>query len=601
MSVALEAQGLLSQLSEARQLLKEMGPEFSGFPHRLDELSRQAAEGRFRLAVLGQFKRGKSSLLNALLGEKLLPTGVLPLTALPTILRYGADRLLRVSLINGRSQERRGDPHAIAELLKRYVSEPENPANRLGVTRVEVEHPAPCLAKGVEILDTPGIGSTILHNTRMARDVVLGCDAALFILSPDPPITEVELEFLRTLKEALPKVIFVLAKADQLLDSERPELLAFLSDVIRTQGGYPDPGQILVVSAQQALQAHVSGDLALRERSGLDALENYLANFLVAEKQAVLQKALRRKAASLLAEALFTLDLHRKALNLPREDLERRRGRLEEGLAKIEQDRLFFRDRLAGDRERLLAKLDQESAQYGQVLQWRLAACAQETQKADPALSLAQLISKTRSRLGDEVERAMKEIGLDMRKAMTMHLLSLQDAQRRHIEQVIERVRKAAADLFEVPYLEAWAPEALETRREPNLISQRWVTSSFSEEAGLRLIRFLPARWRAKRFEEWLDNEIAYLVARNIEEVRRPSRQNLEDELRTFQNRIEGQLDSVMVTIRMAMQSALDRQSEREARQGGALQRMETYRARLEHLLAGLSDQKASRLADGPV
>lgn len=186
---------LKNQLAELEHLLQDMGADFSGFAATAGELRLRLDEGRFRLAVLGQFKRGKSTLLNALLHEPLLPTGILPLTAIPTTLRYGPERRVRISFQDGRCEDYNGSLEHLQEILTGYVSEQENSANRFGVAQVEVDHPAAFLAHNVEIMDTPGIGSTLLHNTRTARAMVPVCDGALFVLSPDPPITEVEVQF----------------------------------------------------------------------------------------------------------------------------------------------------------------------------------------------------------------------------------------------------------------------------------------------------------------------------------------------------------------------------------------------------------------------
>ena len=160
---------LHASLASVQRVFDEMGADFSGFRARAGELSDRLKQGHFRLAVVGQFKRGKSSLLNALLGEPLLPTGILPLTAIPTALRYGDRRCVCITMLDGQRDECSGSTDEIASFLVRYVTEPENPENRLGVAEVTIEHPAALLAHGVEILDTPGIGSTLLHNTRTAK------------------------------------------------------------------------------------------------------------------------------------------------------------------------------------------------------------------------------------------------------------------------------------------------------------------------------------------------------------------------------------------------------------------------------------------------
>jgi len=94
------------------------------------ELAERVAEGRFYLACVGQFKRGKSTLLNALVGRPLLPTGVVPVTSSVTVLRHGAETAARVWFQDGRS------PFIPPEEIGAYVSESENPENRKGVRAV---------------------------------------------------------------------------------------------------------------------------------------------------------------------------------------------------------------------------------------------------------------------------------------------------------------------------------------------------------------------------------------------------------------------------------------------------------------------------------
>ena len=125
--------------------------------HQIRDDARSAAEriaeGRFYVACVGQFKRGKSTLLNALIGEPILPSGVVPVTSVPTILRFGEDYGARVRLDSGEWTE-----IAIAE-IEQYVSETQNPQNSKGVAALEVFVPSPLLAEGMCFVDTPGLGS----------------------------------------------------------------------------------------------------------------------------------------------------------------------------------------------------------------------------------------------------------------------------------------------------------------------------------------------------------------------------------------------------------------------------------------------------------
>jgi GTPase SAR1 family protein len=578
-----------------------MGSNFAGIKGRMEQLHRRLAEGRFRLAVLGQFKRGKSSLLNALWGEPLLPTGVLPLTSIPTVLRHGPERRIRVTLSDGRCEDRRGSLADLAPLLMRYVTERQNPANRLGVTEVEVQHPAPLLAKGMEIIDTPGIGSTVLHNTRTAREILPVCDGALFVLSPDPPITEVEVQFLKSVKDAAARVILVLTKADLLSQPERREILAFLQHVLHQEVGFCSREQVFLISAQQGLEARASGDQALWSNSGVGDLESYLIDFLLTDKHVALQEAIRTKAARLTGEALFAVDFQRKVIELPREDLERRSERFDAHLEKMEREGVYFRDRLAGDRQRLLAELDHLAEALVEPATKALSACIDRVREGTgPDTASKELRRRIYASLSEEVDHVFGHAAKDLLATVANQLQTVQDTHCRDMENLIDRVRRTAADLFEVPCLEGVALDRLEAIREPQVFRQRWVTS-FTEEAASWLDLLLPPRLRAKRREQRLHETIKYLVARNVEELRWVTRQNLEEMFRMFQARMEVQLVATISGIRTAIRTALDRQAQREASSIPQLEKLEGFRQQLEHLLAELAPQAGPASYGSPV
>lgn len=578
-----------AQLTELHRILEEMGPDFSGSAAATRELCDRLNEGRFRLAVLGQFKRGKSTLLNALLHEPLLPTGILPVTAIPTMIRYGSERHVRITFRDGRTEDFDGSLVDHQQVLKRYVTEEENPANRLGVLHVDVDHPAKILADGVEIIDTPGVGSTLLHNTRAARETLPICDGSFFVLSPDPPITKVEVEFLQLVHEAAVRVIFVVTKADTLRPLGREALLAFLQKIFRDEAGFSGQEPLFLVSASQALEAHATGAAPLLSTSGIAALETYLANFVLTEKQIALQEAIRAKAARVIGEVLFAVDFQRKVIELPREDLERRSERFDGHLAKIESERVYFRDRLAGDRHRLLEELDRLAKALAEPMTKALAACAERARdEVGPGMSGTELRCRIQAALSGEVDQVFGRAAKDLWATVIHQFHTVQDLHCREMEALIDRVRRTAADLFEVPCLPGVALDRLEPVREPRVIGHRFVTS-FIEVAEIWLVQWFPRSWQATRFARQLEETITYLVARNVEELRWTTRQNLEETLRLFEGRMETQLESVIGDIHNALRTALDRQARREAISTPELRRLEGFRQRLEQMLADFS------------
>ncbi len=234
----------------------------------LEGLRQRLATDRFQLAVLGQFKRGKSTLLNALLGADALPTGVVPITAIPTFLQYAPTPRLRVTFAAGRFEESEADAPLLRERLSAFVTDEGNPRNLLGVVRVEAFLPSELLARGMVLIDTPGVGSTFHHNTAAAHDVLAECDAALFVVSPDPPITEVEVQFLACVRQMVGRIIVVLNKIDTVEPDEEVQIAAFLRSVLAEQAGLDTATPIFYLSGRYGLRARLAGDTDALRASG---------------------------------------------------------------------------------------------------------------------------------------------------------------------------------------------------------------------------------------------------------------------------------------------------------------------------------------------
>lgn len=171
-------------------------------------LEKKLISNQLHLAVLGQMKRGKSSFINALLGAEILPTGILPVTAIITEIRYGPIPEAVIVYSTGHRDT------VEVNTLAAYITEAGNPGNKKQVASVELAYPSPFLEGGIILIDTPGIGSTHAHNTRTTEGYLEQIDAGIVVLSVDPPITEVESQFLRGLKEEIPRLFFILNKID---------------------------------------------------------------------------------------------------------------------------------------------------------------------------------------------------------------------------------------------------------------------------------------------------------------------------------------------------------------------------------------------------
>ena len=226
-------------------------------------------------------------MLNALLGAPVVPIGVTPVTAIPTFIKAGPKAAARIAFQDGKEPLVTSVEGEIPGVLKRYISEVKNPHNRFSVEIVEIEVRSEFLDHGIVLVDTPGVGSTFVHNTRAAEAVLTECDAAVFVVSPDPPITEAEVSYLSKVQELIPKIFFALNKVDLLDSQERSTAERFLADVLKEQPVVPQPFRIFSISAKQGLQAKLDRDSQALVASGVEHLEQVLAGELAREKREI--------------------------------------------------------------------------------------------------------------------------------------------------------------------------------------------------------------------------------------------------------------------------------------------------------------------------
>jgi len=578
---------LIAILDRGRKLLEELGEPFFTDRVRLRELEERLTTERFHLAVLGQFKRGKSTLLNALIGEPLLPTSVVPLTSIPTFLFPGPKHHVRIRFLDGRIEEFADlSCDRAADILANYVTEERNRKNNLGVAAAEVEHPSPLLHMGVVLIDTPGIGSTFRHNTDVTLKFLSQCDAALFVVSGDPPVTEVEVEFLNAVQTKVTRLFFVMNKADYLGDEERRHAVNFFKKVLREECGLNATEPIFTVSAKQGLQGKLSGDQSLWKSSGLDELQDHLLSFVVRDKTRTLQVALAKKARDTAADATMRIRLQCRSLQLPQEDLEKRIGIFEETIKEVKRERLAMGDLLSGDRKRTVDLLEAQAEESKRRAFSRLEAVARE------ALKTADKDEVAKQRLQD---RLAEEVPL----LFETELASLSDATERRIREtlqhyqdraddLIEIIRRTAAELFEIPYAVTDGARAIERTHRPYWVTHIWSASIGSLPEGL-VDHLLPFALRQRRLRKRLTDDIDTLVVRNVENIRWSTLRNLDDAFRHFSSTLDERLKETAEATRGAMRAAHRRREENEATVQPELRRLEASAAELMSIEAALN------------
>jgi len=191
-------------------------------------------QNEISVAVLGRFKAGKSSFLNHFLGRSILPVGVVPVTAVVTEIRYGAREEARVHHHDGR------DPEIPLDQIGGYISEKANPENTKQVDLITVELPELRRFRGLKFVDTPGLESALSHNTQTSLDWLPNVGLALVAVSVDPPLSQRDIDLLKSLYQYTPKVGVLLTKADLLSEPELAEVVAYVrAQLARNLSGTP--------------------------------------------------------------------------------------------------------------------------------------------------------------------------------------------------------------------------------------------------------------------------------------------------------------------------------------------------------------------------
>jgi GTPase SAR1 family protein len=576
------------QLEAVSRCLRELWPADSSAVRRIDDLSHRLHENRLNLAILGQFKRGKSSFVNALLGKPLLPTGIIPLTAAPTYIRRGLVPLIHVSYRANQLPDEFDDRQAdeIRKRLFEFVAEEANPRNRLNVTRVELFYPADILKHGVALIDTPGIGSTHRHNTDAAIEILPDCDAGLFIVSADPPITEAEIEYLRIVRPAVARMIYILSKVDQLNDDDRQVSVEFLRGALRDNfPEEPDP-LIFTVSAQRGLHARQSGDSAAYEESGMAAVEAYLVRYLAQEKTAALTAAVLKKTGDFLAEADADVALRIRTLEMPIEDLDKRIVAFDAALTRIESEKRILQDSLSGDRWRAIEQVETHADRVRkggvgyllQVLERSLAEPAEGAEESGPREAIAAAIP-------EYFERELGETLREFSRTVDEILKSYQG----RIDELVNQVRRTAADIFELALTAPYESEPFRLGQEPYWITQKWNDTLLPNPKGI-FIRLLPAKAREARVKRQLQEQVNELVQRNVENLRWATLQAVEDTFRRFVVDLDDRLASAIDATQGAARAAASKRRTEAEQIDGDVARLRQLVTTLASLRAGVTE-----------
>jgi small GTP-binding protein len=531
---AIERDGaLMRALDELDELAGGADHEtLAGLRERLDA-------GRLRVLVVGEAKRGKSTLVNALLGRKILPTGVTPLTSVATTVMHGTSECLDARFLDGRSER------LPADALEELVTERGNPANCRRVADVTIRLNVPMLARGVEIVDTPGTGSVHAHNTSTAADVLESMDAAVFVLTADPPVSASERDLLTRVAGLSVTMFVVLNKADYLDTADLDEALEFTAAV--TRGATGQSARIYPLSARTALAA--GGDPGFEEfRSDFCG---YLKHGRPDDVRLAVTAHLRRLTGALLDAAV----LERRAAQMRSGQAVERIVEFQDRLAAVRARGKDAADLASAATARMLAELNQaadcEARRLTAELGTRIGGLlAGELSAASPA----EIERRGRERLARLTEDAVETWRQAQRDRLEKGLDELDIRLTGELKAELDAVRGAAAELLGIDLAVPLPGQRLVTDLRFFYTTRENVGQTELLAGAVR--RRLPGEIGRRRAREHLRSEAAGLAGSQTGRARADLQYRLAEATRGLIRAVQGRYAESTDRLTSALQSA---------------------------------------------
>jgi GTP-binding protein EngB required for normal cell division len=490
---------------------------------------------RLRVLVAGEAKRGKSTLINALLGRDVLPAGVTPLTAVTTTVRYGDDERAEVRFLDGHDEK-----HPLTALPD-LVTERGNPGNRRGIADVTVYLDAPVLAGGVELVDTPGTGSVFERDTETAHQALRSMDAAVFVLSADPPVSAAERDLLRKVTELSVTTFAVLNKADHLDADGLAEAVEFTRQVTGVARVYP-------MSARAALGG---ADPGFAEFAG--DFREYLASRRVTDLTLAAAAQARRIAAALLDEVALTCRAAQMRAGDAAERVERFGARLAE-VAVHSRDAVTI---VNGESGRLLFALNDaaeaDAPRLGRDIARELDAVLDGDLRG---ASAAEIDERGRQRLVSLTLDAVGAWRQRQRDALEQGLARLDARLAADLKAELDVLRDSAAELLG---LDLAVPEPGGRLAE----DRRFFFTTGGDAGQTELLagairRALPGELGRRRAREHLRREVPELVTSQVGRARADLQYRLSEATRALARAVERRYTDATERMRSALRAAAE-------------------------------------------
>jgi hypothetical protein len=333
---------------------------------QIQPLLDRLADPTSRVVVIGEFRRGKSTLLNTLVGRNIFPVDLDITTAVVTTLQWGETERAVIHRIGGHAADQAGRVEEVSlDRLREYVTEQRNPGNRAQVTLAELYAPIEKLQSGLVLVDTPGLGSVNYLHTIATTKYLSNADAVIFVASATQPLTTRELSYLKDALGHTRHFVTALTKSDESADTN-PVVAVARNRITSAVGEPADDLTVVPVSSLLMQDGVEENDPELIAESGFPELEAAVWGRLSAHCAVTKLEPVAGMLGMLVSEGLARVTTERTALDNDDElarisaQLSAERSRLD----RLQQQDAAWRQRivaeLSGAKDRIRSRMDDE-------------------------------------------------------------------------------------------------------------------------------------------------------------------------------------------------------------------------------------------------
>jgi GTPase Era involved in 16S rRNA processing len=484
----------------------------------LREMREQWKAQQVRVVVLGEAKRGKSSLINAMAGRSILPTGVIPVTSVVTVVRADPAESARVTYVDGRE-----DCVGLDKIVD-YVTEEHNAGNRRGVQSVEVLVTNVPWPESVVFVDTPGTGSVEENHDVESSAAARAMDVALVVLTSDPPVSAREREQIAVATEQAAELLVIVAKSDLMTSVELETVVGYTREVASQAAGHDV--EVITVSAK---------DPSAEPHPGLVRIRDVITSLATDPERHTLLRSLRDRTRRLVQAVQDEVELTRSLTKL---DSDEATGRERAFTAALEETRAQSRgcaELVSAGVRSINTQLDKSAAAAAGVLSEKLAGRVEEFASLGGDDRAAEALAV------DEMTRLVTEYAERWRQASAAEAEEELEQLSRRATGVtgtaVTELRDAAQELLGVRLNIAIEPISL-----PENVRFFFVQTTLADAASALsgLVRHhLPRRIRRRSVSAYLRETAPLLADRQLGRARGDLRLRLADAERSLIGQVE--------------------------------------------------------------